>query len=295
MNWDDARVLIALSRSSSLRAASRTLGMDQATVGRRISALECSLSAKLFFKTTDGYVLTSSGEAAMESALEIEKHVLTLQRRVQGTDERLQGVVRVTATDSIAQDFLVPAVARVHLKHPDVQVQIHSSTVFLSLARRETDIALRNVKPDNPDLITRCLAKWTVGLFASPEYLERMGEPQPGAAFAEHDLVIYQPYLDNNKNLHLVGEPITQGKIAAAVSSSLLVRNCIVAGVGLGELPVALARGHNLTRVWPNRSNPQPYSVWLVTHGDLRHTARVRAVIEELVAVFHEPSIGECV
>jgi len=224
----------------------------------------------------------------MESAIVMEASALGLQRRIQGLDDRLQGIVRITATDSIAQDFLIPAIARLHQKHPNVQVQLHTSTAFLSLVKRETDIAIRNVKPENPDLIARSLASWPVGLFASPEYLERMGEPSVGKAFAGHDLVVYQPYFDNNKDLHLVGEPITQGRVVASVSSSLLVRRAVLAGIGLGELPLALALNQNLVRVWPHRLNPNPYSVWLVTHSDLRHTARVRAVIDELVSIFNE-------
>lgn len=288
MNWDDTRVLIALSRDGSLRAAGRTLGIDQATVGRRLAMLESALGAKLFLRTSEGYVLTASGESALASALAMEQSALELQRRIQGLDDRLQGTVRLTATDSIAQDYLVPAIARLHLKHPDVQIQLHSSTAFLSLVRRETDIAIRNVKPDNPDLIARHLASWTVGLFATPDYLQRMGEPRRGEAFAGHDLVVYQPYLDNNKGMHLVGEPISAARVVASVSSSLLVRRALLEGLGLGELPVALAANQNLVRVWPQMCNPKPYDMWLVTHGDLRQTARVRAVIDALVEVFAE-------
>jgi DNA-binding transcriptional LysR family regulator len=286
VNWDDTRILLALSRTGSLRAAGRSLNIDQATVGRRLALLEHALGAKLFLRTSEGFVLTTSGEAAMTSAVAMEESALELQRRIQGLDNRLQGIVRVTATDSVAQDFVVPALARLHQKHPHVQVQLHSSTTFLSLVRRETDIAIRNVKPDNPDLIVRSLANWPVGLFASPEYLERREEPMPGGAFAGHDLVVYQPYLDNNKGLHLVGEPITHGRVVTAASSSLLVRSALLAGLGLGELPLALAQNRNLVRVWPHLVNPNPYAMWLITHSDLRHTARVRAVIDEIVGVF---------
>ena len=136
MNWDDARVFLAVCRESTLRGAARVLGVDQATVGRRIAALEKSLSATLFLRTSEGYALTAVGEAAMRAIEKMEHSALELQRRIQGLDDRLTGTVRVTTTDSLAIDFLIPAVARLHQRHPDVRVQLDASTQILSLAKR---------------------------------------------------------------------------------------------------------------------------------------------------------------
>ncbi|MBK5541753.1 LysR family transcriptional regulator [Pseudomonas sp. TH05] len=286
MNWDDARVFLAVCRESTLRGAARVLGVDQATVGRRVTALEKSLSATLFLRTSDGYALTAVGEAALQAVEKMEHSALELERQIQGLDDRLTGSVRVSTTDSLAIDFLIPAIARLHQRHPDVRVQLDASTQILSLAKREADIAVRNTRPDNPDLIARRIARWPVGLFASQAYVEAHGVPEPGSAFAGHDLVVYQPYLQGNKDLTLVAEPMTGGRIVASLSSSLLVRRSIGAGIGLGEIPVPMGQRDGLVRLWPERNRTTPYDVWLVTHADLRHTARVRAVIEEIVAVF---------
>ncbi|VVM86579.1 HTH-type transcriptional regulator DmlR [Pseudomonas fluorescens] len=286
MNWDDARVFLAVCRESTLRGAARVLGVDQATVGRRINALEKSLNATLFLRTREGYALTAVGEAALLSVANMERSALDLQRQVQGLDDRLTGTVRVTTTDSLAIDFLIPAIARLHDKHPDVRVQLDASTQILSLAKREADIAVRNTRPDNPDLIARRIARWPVGLFASQGYIDRHGAPEPGSLFEGHDLVAYQPYLQGQKDLTLVSEPLGRGRIVAALSSSLLVRRSIAAGIGIGEIPVHTGERDGLVRLWPQRTRPLPYDVWLVTHADLRHTARVRAVIDEIVAAF---------
>jgi len=286
MNWDDARVFLAVCRESTLRGAARVLGVDQATVGRRITALEKSLSATLFLRTSEGYALTAVGEAAMAAVEKMERSALELERQIQGLDDRLSGLVRVSTTDSMAIDFLIPAIARLHQQHPDVRVQLDASTQILSLAKREADIAVRNTRPDNPDLIARRIARWPVGLFASQAYVDAHGVPAPGAAFEGHDLVVFQPYLQNQKDMTLVSEPITRGRIVSSLSSGLLVRRSIAAGIGLGEIPVYMGERDGLVRVWPERTRPLPYDVWLVTHADLRHTARVRAVIDEIVAVF---------
>lgn len=286
MNWDDARVFLAVCRESTLRGAARVLGVDQATVGRRINALEKSLNATLFLRTREGYALTAVGEAALLSVANMERSALDLQRQVQGLDDRLTGTVRVTTTDSLAIDFLIPAIARLHDKHPDVRVQLDASTQILSLAKREADIAVRNTRLDNPDLIARRIARWPVGLFASQGYIDRHGAPEPGNLFEGHDLVAYQPYLQGQKDLTLVSEPLGRGRIVATLSSSLLVRRSIAAGIGIGEIPVHTGEMDGLVRLWPQRTRPLPYDVWLVTHADLRHTARVRAVIDEIVAAF---------
>jgi DNA-binding transcriptional LysR family regulator len=288
MNWDDARVFLAVCRESTLRGAARVLGVDQATVGRRITSLEKALSATLFLRTSEGYVLTAVGEAALQAVEKMEHSALQLQRQIQGLDDRLTGTVRVSTTDSLAIDFLIPAIARLHALHPDVRVQLDASTQILSLAKREADIAVRNTRPENPDLIARRIARWPVGLFASKAYVDTHGLPQPGSAFEGHDLVVYQPYLQGNKDMTLVSEPVTRGRIVSSLSSGLLVRRSIAAGIGLGEIPVYMGERDGLVRVWPERTRPVPYDVWLVTHADLRHTARVRAVIDEVVAGFSE-------
>ncbi|WP_192564218.1 LysR family transcriptional regulator [Pseudomonas gozinkensis] len=286
MNWDDARVFLAVCRESTLRGAARVLGVDQATVGRRITALEKSLGATLFLRTSEGYALTAVGEAALKSVEKMEHSALELERRIQGLDNRLTGSVRVSTTDSLAIDFLIPAIAQLHEYHPDVRVHLDASTQILSLAKREADIAVRNTRPDNPDLIARRIARWPVGLFASQAYVDRHGVPTPGSAFEGHDLVVYQPYLQGNKDLTLVTESISRGRIVAGLSSSLLVRRSIAAGLGVGEIPVYMGERDGLVRLWPERTRALPYEVWLVTHADLRHTARVRVVIEQIVEAF---------
>lgn len=286
MNWDDARVFLAVCRESTLRGAARVLGVDQATVGRRVTALEKSLSATLFLRTSEGYALTAVGEAALQAVEIMEVSALELQRQIQGLDDRLTGTVRVSTTDSLAIDFLIPAIARLHAKHPDVRVQLDASTQMISLAKREADIAVRNARPDNPDLIARRIARWPVGLFASQGYVDAHGVPEPGSAFEGHDLVVYQPYLAGNKEMTLVSEPLTRGRIVSSLGSGLLVRRSIAAGIGVGEIPVYMGERDGLVRLWPERTRPVPYDVWLVTHADLRHTARVRVVIDEIVAGF---------
>lgn len=285
MNWDDARVFLALCREQTLRGAARVLAVDQATVGRRLASLERSLEATLFLRTSAGYSLTAAGEIALAAAQAMESSAAQLQRQILGMDDRMSGVVRVTTTDSFAADFIIPALALLHREEPGIEVQLQTSTQMLNLSKREADIAVRTHQPENPDLIVRRLARWGSGLFASAQYIEQRGVPEPGSAFAGHDLVVYQPYLDAGKEVFLASEPIIHGRIAMTCTSGFMVRRALAAGLGVGELPLPLGEADGLVRLCPDRS-PQPYDVWLVTHKDVRHTARVRAVIDAIARKF---------
>lgn len=292
MNWDDARMLLALSRERTLRRAARVLRVDQATVGRRVAALEADLGSTLFLRTPAGYQLTASGELAAELAQQMERAALELAARLQGTDNELAGEVRLATTDSLACDFVLPALAQLQQSHPQIRVILASGSELVNLSQRETDIAIRNLRPDNPDLVLRKLASWSLGLFASDSYVQRRGEPREGDGFSGHELVVYEPYWRGNPSPTLVDEPIAQARVALAVGSNLMLRRAIASGLGIGEIPVELGERDGLRRLWPTRARRKPYEVWLVTHQDLRHTARVRVVIEALVRAFATPSAG---
>jgi len=286
MNWDDTRIFLALTRTPSLRAAARSLGVDQATVGRRLNALESELGAKLFLRAKDGYLLTAAGETALAAARRMESAALELRTKIEGQDEHPGGLVRVTSTDSIAIDLLLPAVERLQQQWPNIRVDMEVSTQLLSLSRRQVDIAFRNVRPDAPDLVVRRVAAWPVGLFASPAYLERFGEPVPEDELRGHHLVVYAPYLEQGPFLTMAGVPARQARIAMTLRSSLLVRKAVAAGIGIGEMPVWMGEREGLVRIWPQRRRPNDYEVWQVMHPDLQRTARVRAAAQFLSAAF---------
>ncbi|APX75719.1 LysR family transcriptional regulator [Achromobacter insolitus] len=287
MDWDNARIFLAIYRVGTLRGAAALLQIDQATAGRRLAALESSLDARLFLRTPGGYVPTAAGELAFAAAERMEQAADQLQRQMQGLDHRLSGGVRVATSETVASYYVLEAVRRVHTHHPDIRVTLSTAIQLSNLTRREADLAIRNIRPDNPDLIYRHLARKEVGLYASRTYLEAHGEPRLGTAFAGHALVTYQQAVLPGWSDTFCGEPTGNGRIGVELNSGMMIIEAVVAGLGIGQVPIHMAPLYpDLVRIWPTRS--EPYDLWLVMHGDLNRTARVRAVADAIVEVFEE-------
>ena len=286
MNWDRARFFLAVARLGTLRAASRALGVDQATVGRRVAALEAELSSRLFLRTPAMFLLTDAGEALIRSAEAMERAALDMTLRAAGRDEELAGTVRIATTESLASQFVLPAVARLRALHPGILVTCMTSSRIANMNRREADLAIRTVRPDSPDLITRRLGQFERGLYASRQYIKSRGTPEEGRAFAGHDLVVYQRAIEPLMWEAMCGEPVANGRIVFQASSTSLLYEAVLAGLGITVLSTFRASSEKrLSRLLLTRS--ERYDVWLVLHGDLYRTARVQAVIAQIAEQFH--------
>ncbi|UGQ44691.1 LysR family transcriptional regulator [Massilia endophytica] len=282
MDWDNARIFLGIYRAGTLRGAAAQLDIDQATVGRRLAAMEKSLNARLFLRTPAGYVATPAGETAARSAELMEEAAHRLQREMQGIDNRLSGTVRVTTTDTMAVHFVMNAMALLHERHPEIQVALSIGTQLTSLTRREADLAVRTARPSSPDLISRHLARRTAGLYATADYLKQRGMPVPGSGFEGHDIVVYEAAVAPRHSEKLAGEPVHNARVAMTVNTGLMLLLAAKSGLGIAELPTHLADPDpNLQRIWPEREHH--YDTWLVMHGDLNRSARVRAVADAIV------------
>ena len=285
MDWDNARVFLAIYRRGTLRGAAAELQIDQATAGRRLTALEEALEARLFLRTPKRYVPTPAGEMAFRAAEQMEAGAHALQRRMQGLDERLEGTVSLACTDSVASVFLLPALGELRRRHPGITVRMVASTRLSNLTRREADLAVRSVRPEAPDLIARHLGHRMLGLFATREYLDARGLPEVGTGLAGQDVVVYDSSFGNGSRDRLCGESFERAHVALETNTGLMLTQAVAAGLGIGEIPTHLARRFPaLVRVWPERT--ERYDMWLVMHGDLNRTARVRVVADVVVEAF---------
>lgn len=185
IDWEDARFFVALARHASLSATARALGVNHATVARRIAALEQALGERLFERRADGYALTPAGAEALDAADAMEKAARRLARG--GSARPLEGLVRVSVIPSLADAFLVPRLGALAARHPGIDLEILSDRRLASLARRETDIALRLGPPRDGDVLARRLVSVGFGFYGAQDWPARLaaGEAPAFAGFDE--------------------------------------------------------------------------------------------------------------
>ncbi len=189
LDWDDLRFFLAIARQGSLSAASKQLHVAQSTVGRRLASLEATLGVRLLNRTPEGYLATLAGEDVRRQAERVEVEALSLERQVGGQDTRLAGLVRITCAETIASNLIAPGLGTLHLKNPDIMVELIPNPKELSLSMREADTSIRLRQPDQHDLVVRRIGTLAFGLYASPGYLERHGECYYDAGCAGHRLI----------------------------------------------------------------------------------------------------------
>jgi DNA-binding transcriptional LysR family regulator len=287
IDWNDLRYFLAVHRSGTLALAARRLGINATTVGRRLTALEETTSARLFDRTPDGFRLTPAGHDLLPHAERMEAEALALERRVSGSDRRLEGVVKLSVTEMIGTRFVAPRVRRFQERHPGIILDLSCTNRPVSLGRREADIALRLLEPKEDNLVVKRLTAVDLALYASPRYLEKAGNPKRADSSLEGHRVIL--FADARafavENAWLVRR--MDGARAVLRSDSVSsVYSAAAAGVGIALLPRVVADADpGLVRI-DTRDAPEPRTIWQAVHRDLSRTPRIRAVLEFLAEVF---------
>lgn len=287
----DFRLLHAIGGAGTLAGAARELGVDHSTAFRRLGALEDRLGVKLFSRARDGYAPTSAGEEAMKVAERLLGDVTNLERRLSGEDFRPSGVVRVTTTESLL-DLLAPILADFRVAYPGILVELVSSNAFLTLTRREADIAIRPAASAPENLAGRTLARVATALYAAPAYLDAQGDC---GDLADYSWIGFDENLRHLRSALWMGNTIPSSKIACRANSVLGLAALARAGLGVAALPCYLGgRDPVLRRLGP----PVPemeVALWLLVHPDFRRVVRLRAFLDFLVfEVRKQLSLIEC-
>ena len=279
LDWDDARIFLAVARAGQMLGAARMLGLNQATLSRRVTALEAALGTKLLARRTHGSELTDAGAELFETLERVETEMLTVQSRLQGSGAAAAGVVRIGAPDGFGVGFLAPRLAVLAERHPALTVQIVPTPRGFSLSRREADLAVMVGRPEKGRLVARKLTDYTLGLYASPGYLAAHGIPAEAADLADHRLVGYVEDLIAAPALSYAAEFLRSWPSRIELTSAVGQLEAVQAGAGIGVLHDYLARERceagRLVRLLPELRATRSY--WLAIHENLRDVARVRA------------------
>lgn len=277
MNWDDVRIFLAVARAGQILGAARRLGLNHATVSRRVAALEKSLGTKLFRRLTTGSELTGEGERFLSVAERIEADMIAARAEIAGESDEVAGVVRIGAPDGFGVAFLAPRLGVLTERHPALSVQLVPVPRSFSLSRREADIAITVERPTEGRLVAAKLVDYTLGLFASRAYLERAGTPTSADELRRHRLVGYVPDLVISPPLDYAPEMLPDWQSSFAVSSALGQVEAVRSGAGIGILHSFIARMHD-ELVPVTAAPPIRRAYWLVYHETVRPLRRVQAV-----------------
>lgn len=275
MNWDDVRFFLAVARSGSIRAAATSLGVNHATVSRRIAGLEARLDVRLFEKMPTGYVVTPASEEILELAEQMEAQVNAIERRVYGRDAGLTGKLRVTLPQVLATDLIMPDLGHFARAHAGIELEIITSYEALNLTKRQADVAIRLVyQNESPPehLYGRKLVSVHRAVYVSESAYDEAIE---SAAIR---------WIRKEEDGWLPGWAVSASQAQEGpgyvVNDVLVQRTAVREGLGASLLFCFIGdRDLGLRRLPPGTSHPYG-DLWILTHGDLRHTPRVRAFTE---------------
>lgn len=282
-DWDDLRFFLALARKASVTAAAAALGVNHSTVSRRIGGFEQALNVRLFDRLSSGYTLTPAGEEMLAMASKIEHDVATIDRQLLARDTQMCGSLRVTAP-MLLVEVLMPKLAHYSARYPGVDLQLITSDQHLNLSTREADVAIRSTTQPPQHLIGRPLSHCASALYASNDYLARHQCTAQTITDAPHHRLIGW---NTDKPAGAWGrQAFALAREACRVDSKIARLHAAKASLGIAQLPCFLADPEpDLQRLSAYGAQTDA-QIWVLTHPDLRGTARVRAFVDVMVSGF---------
>jgi len=283
LDWNDLRYFLAVARDGSTLAAARSLGVSQTTVARRIAALEQSLGLLLFEKRQDGYAISPAGEQLLGAARNVDRSATEFAEAAAAQSRDLTGTVRISTEEIYAITLFAPLLRELTETYPEILIDVDTDQEVRDLSAGQADVALRSTAGDQPaGVVGRLLCKddWTP--YCSRAYGERHGVPTTFAELKHHRLIggggaklwpKYQQWLEH------VG---LEKQVTMHQPTSTTLLSSIRAGIGIAVLPCIIADAEpDLVQCLPPRQN-HGRQLWLLTHERVRHTPRVRVVIDFL-------------
>jgi len=289
MNWDDLKVLLALSREGSTRKAASKMGVSNTTVMRRLESLEEHIGGKLFNRTPDGYKPTALADQLLPTAITVEQTLVEAERQVSGKDSELSGRVKLSLP-AVPVTHISESVAEFALKYPRIELDIAISDEPVDLARREADIAVRGLPKDKrppKDIVGIKIGRISLGYYVHKELLSEAarGQRQLTCIRASHTVL----------NLGDLPAPETLGLESRHLIDGLTPRMVAVTHkLGVAALPCFLARQHPDLILLPGVPSAHWGHTWLLHHKDLRQSARIRALFQHLAELGEKwPSVWD--
>lgn len=281
-DWNRARAFLVTAEEGSISAAARALDMTQPTVSRQVSALEEELGVSLFERTNSGLVLTQSGAVLMEQVKTMADAATNLSRLASGHVDSVEGLVCISATEMIAAFVLPPIVKKLRQQWPKIEIEIIASSDTSDLSRREADIAIRNYRPKQQELIAKRVQNTLGHLYASKCYLNNIEHRQTPEDL--NDAVFLGSDRSNTiiSYLNKFGFNLSSANFPLIVANHLVLWELVKHGSGIGFMMTDIGDAEPLVeRVLPTLPVFET-ETWLVAHRELKTSRRLRVVFDYL-------------
>lgn len=281
-DWNQVRGFLATAEEGSLSAGARALGLTQPTLGRQVAALEERLGVALFERVGRGLVLTPSGAALLDHVRAMGEAASRVALVAAGRAETVAGRICISASDAVAA-YVLPEVLRdLRATSPEIEVELLATNTLSDLLRREADIAIRHVRPEEPDLVSKLVCQTEGGLYAAPAFLRRYGRPASSAELAGLPFVGMDTPERMARELRRFGLDLAPRNFGIHCANMAVSCELTRAGLGIGLLSEDIARRMpELERLLPGEV-AIPVPLWLTTHRDLRTSRRIRVVYDFL-------------
>lgn len=283
-DWEDIKTFLEVSRNRTVRGAAKVLKVHHSTVSRRIERLETSLGVRLFDRRPEGYLLTPAGENLVGVAMDFQEDLLSTERQIAGRDEVLVGAITVTMPEPLAVNAFEPRLREFTDAYPDLELKLITTMDFLDVARREADIAIRMDNNPPQTLVGKRLFRYKETVYASRDYLSALKRRNdPSTARWLGWLEDEGPYPDWTQSTEFANAPIW-GFFPDLAIQQMAARQ----GLGLTMLPCLIGDSDpSLVRA-TTRPPTESREIWILTHADLRRTARVRAFMSFAESVMRD-------
>ena len=282
LDWNQLKAFLETAETGSLSAAARKLGLTQPTLSRQVAAIEQSMGVTLFERVGKSMALTPTGLDLLEHARAMGAAADALSLAATGSSQAVRGVVSVSATDVVSSVLLPPLVKKLHDQEPGIAIDVIPSNALSDLLRREADIAIRHVKPEQPDLIARLIREATAYFYASESWVNAHGHPRSAEDAARLSFVGSDRSGQYLGYLRTHGLPLSEANFSCYADHSVAHWALVRQGMGIGVMmeEIALATP-GMVRVLDDLP-PVRFPIWLVTHRELRTSKRIRMVFDAL-------------
>jgi DNA-binding transcriptional LysR family regulator len=284
-DWSLVRSFLAALDQGSLLGAARLLNMSQPTLGRHIAELERQLGVLLFERTGRGLVATATALQLAQAARSMEAGALQLSRTLSGAQSQSAGTVRITASVPVAVQLLPPVLAAMRQALPDLQIELVSSNQVSNLLRREADIAVRMVRPEQNSLIARKIGEVRLGAYASRGYLESRAPLRKASDLLQHELIGGDADPAILQGFAAMGFPVTRSAFALRSDDFIVQWQAVRAGLGIGFCADYMLRSDtDVVEVLAGQLKIPSLPMWLAVHREIRTNASIRRVFDYLAS-----------